>query len=352
MLLFTYKTSVFTCFGGYLGYSLTRLAVSPVLNFFGSVSSQTGLHAGDWVEIKQPDEIALTLDADGALDGLPFMPEMVEYCGHRMRVIRKAEKTCTEGPKVIYEMREFIGSDVVLLEGNLRCSGAAHGGCQRVCQLFWKTAWLRPVASNDVAPSRPRSNPAILLAKLKTLAAPDRYFCQSTELLRATQPITSWQRLQKCWYEYRFGSFSVFKAISLIVVPQFRKFMLRYRDPSLRGTLTKTPVEKLDLKAGELVEIKSPEEIAQTIDKLGRNRGLRCDSYAVRSFAGKEVRVRTRLDRMINESTGVMHEMQNTVILDGIGCECPLILGGCPRRDPAFWREIWLKRAGPVTEKS
>lgn len=44
------------------------------------------LRAGDWVAVKGPSEIAETLDADGALDGLPFMPEMIQYCGRRYRV--------------------------------------------------------------------------------------------------------------------------------------------------------------------------------------------------------------------------------------------------------------------------
>ncbi|HVW84082.1 MAG TPA: hypothetical protein VHB50_05360, partial [Bryobacteraceae bacterium] len=44
---------------------------------------------GEWVEVKSAPEIARTLDADGALDGLPFMPEMLGHCGRRYRVIRR-----------------------------------------------------------------------------------------------------------------------------------------------------------------------------------------------------------------------------------------------------------------------
>ena len=40
---------------------------------------------GDLVEVKTPDEIASTLDSDGALDHLPFMPEMLEFCGRRFQ---------------------------------------------------------------------------------------------------------------------------------------------------------------------------------------------------------------------------------------------------------------------------
>ena len=37
--------------------------------------------AGDRVLVRSPEEILATLDADGTLDGLPFMPEMLDWCG-------------------------------------------------------------------------------------------------------------------------------------------------------------------------------------------------------------------------------------------------------------------------------
>ena len=39
------------------------------------------LRRGDFVEVKVPDEILQTLDAEGASDHLPFMAEMLEFCG-------------------------------------------------------------------------------------------------------------------------------------------------------------------------------------------------------------------------------------------------------------------------------
>src|SRR6516165_9997873 len=37
--------------------------------------------AGTLVRIRSAGEIAATLDAEGRLDGLPFMPEMAAHCG-------------------------------------------------------------------------------------------------------------------------------------------------------------------------------------------------------------------------------------------------------------------------------
>ena len=48
---------------------------------------------------------------------------------------------------------------------------------------------------------------------------------------------------------------------------------------------------------------------------------------------------------MIVESTGEMIHMQGTVTLEGTTCLCHMsALGGCPRKDPVYWREIWLER--------
>ena len=52
------------------------------------------LRVGDLVEVRSEDEILATLDDCGAVDGLPFMPEMLEYCGKHFRVGKRADKTC------------------------------------------------------------------------------------------------------------------------------------------------------------------------------------------------------------------------------------------------------------------
>lgn len=108
------------------------------------------LRSGDFVEVKPPEEILLTLDGDGALDGLPFMPEMIEFCGKRFQISKRVVKTCTSGTKAGSSMRVFPTDDVFLLEG-LRCSGSDHDGCQKACTIFWREAWLRKVDRREVS---------------------------------------------------------------------------------------------------------------------------------------------------------------------------------------------------------
>ena len=52
------------------------------------------LGVGDWVEVRSREEILATLDENGRLEELPFMPQMFQYCGRRFRVIARAHKTC------------------------------------------------------------------------------------------------------------------------------------------------------------------------------------------------------------------------------------------------------------------
>ena len=52
------------------------------------------LRAGERVRVRPAAEILETLDAHGVVNGLPFMPEMLEYCGRELRVFKSAHKTC------------------------------------------------------------------------------------------------------------------------------------------------------------------------------------------------------------------------------------------------------------------
>jgi hypothetical protein len=44
--------------------------------------------------VKCHEDILATLDQDGMLDRLPFMPEMLQYCGREFTVFKRADKTC------------------------------------------------------------------------------------------------------------------------------------------------------------------------------------------------------------------------------------------------------------------
>ena len=286
-------------------------------------SSHTKLKVGDIVEVLSAEEIFRTLDEDGSLDGLPFMPEMLEQCGRRARLTSHALKACVETRKAYIDMRGFWGQDVWILD-ELRCSGAGHDGCQRGCLLFWKAAWLRKVAGDALAIEPVPSDVERLSRKLKTKTAPDQYFCQSTELVKATRPLSVKDRLRLAVTDFRLGNVRLFEIIKRVLLPVFWKAVHRYIRPRhVVGALTRTPLALLGLEPGEQVEVKSSEEIARTLNARGCNRGLRYD-HGLNRFCGTRFRVRNRLDNMIIESSGQMVHLQGTVTLEKSSCLCYL----------------------------
>ena len=82
---------------------------------------------GDLVEVKTPDEVLQTLDSEGALEHLPFMPEMLQFCGRRFSVSNRALTVCFSGSG---SRRGFRGNDVVTLDG-LRCSDTIMMGVRK-----------------------------------------------------------------------------------------------------------------------------------------------------------------------------------------------------------------------------
>jgi len=72
--------------------------------------------------------------------------------------------------------------------------------------------------------------------------------------------------------------------------------------------------------------------IPSRLEDWGRDQDRGCGKYKVRKSC------------LILEATGEMREMENTVIREELNCTCKNVLGGCPRQDPVYWREIWLAR--------
>ena len=313
------------------------------------------LHAGDLVVVRSPGEILATLDADGRLDGLPFMPEMLEWYGKPFRVSRRVEKTCMEVEPQHYPNRRFASHDVVFLDGP-RCDGGAHDGCQRGCRVFWKEAWLRP-ATGEATPTPPSDNElAALHTRLTVKVADDRYACQSTELFRATEAFPGKKKpwmVRIAFREVWNGELTAVRLVQLFLRwVRFRVPRAFRGNSSLHGPNKRTPTESLDLQPGEIVRVKSRARIAETLDSLGRNRGMAiCEEMT--QLCGREAEVRIRVDRIIEEKTGKMRPLEHSVMLrnlrgDPRACEeclCHAEMGDCPRGELMYWREIWLERA-------
>lgn len=322
-----------------------------------------GLKVGDLVEVLSADEIRSTLDASGELDGLPFMPEMLAYCGRRMTVHKVALKAC-----------DYIGysgmrrmSDAVHLTA-ARCDGAAHGGCETRCSIYWKEQWLKRVSPGDPAAPAPDPGRRALLPLLveNTQREPfedgaRRWSCQATEMQRAAPEALPLKRLSQYPADIRSGNAglgAVVKAFGVALFDRYQDLSRRFLPPALRireglhwgfikgGVLTgRTPTVELNLQPGEVVRIKSREEIMATLDADLLNRGMGFEAEMSR-FCGRTARVKARATRCIDERSGRMLTMKNPcIILEGIVCE-GAYTANCPREYVCWWREIWLERVG------
>jgi len=312
-----------------------------------SAPQPLSLRKGDWVEVRSAEEVLGTLDANGTLDGLPFMPEMLPFCGRRFQVAARVVQAVIDGAALGNYTESFVrgfrGDDVVLLE-MLRCSGAEHGGCQRGCRLFWKEAWLRKVEPGDPPTTGAAASPAAAI-RLKSRTAEGRYFCQSTEFRNATRHLSWRDRLENCFRNVRWGNCSALEMARQLAVWAYWRIRRRLFGEWPRGRQKSTPVASLNLQPDEWVEVKPLAEIIQTLDPRGRNRGLHFSPDMAR-FCGRKLRVRSRAAPLITEVTGQIRAIPNTVILEEAVCDsATYAFGGCPRADFMYWREIWLRRA-------
>ncbi len=163
-------------------------AVDLKSRIFPDLEPAIALKPGELVEVRSAAEVMSSLDGNGKLDGLPFMPEMLAFCGRRLRVSKRADNTCALGqPRRI--------EDTVHL-AQLRCDGSAHRGCEAGCLFLWKEAWLRRVADGADEPrptlaAVPAAGTAdVAYRMLSDLARKpnNTLMCQSTELASATCP--------------------------------------------------------------------------------------------------------------------------------------------------------------------
>lgn len=335
------------------------------------------LKAGDWVEVRSREEILATLDERGRLDNLPFMPEMLEYCGQRLRVFKRADKTCeyTQG----WSIRRMTNS--VHLEG-VRCDGNGHDGCQAGCLIFWKEAWLKRRESGLVRLDNLGGAPKVqargsgfisvekLLSASRTTSSHGEtiYTCQATDVPRFTSYMSFWDPRQYI-RDLRSGNLksglegnlrghrvlefilNVLRLLQASIIGLFNQVQSRRQGkhyPFIEGDSAKTPIEFLDLRPGDLVEVRSKEEIVATLGKDQKNRGLWFDSEML-PYCGGIYRVLRRVHKIIDEKTGKLITMKNPcIVLEGVVCRSDFHRL-CPRAIYPYWRESWLRRASDVT---
>lgn len=171
--------------------------------------------------------------------------------------------------------------------------------------------------------------------------------CQSTSLIEATSSLPLWDFRQYLW-DISSGNFKPIDRLHMLLINlrvKAESLLIGKKYVLIRGRCRSTPIVTLNLQAGEIVEVKTKEEIVATLDSKGRNRGLDFKPE-MSKYCGKKFRVLKRLDRMMNERTGKIRLIKNTVLLEGVTCDGKMH-SGCQRNCFCLWREAWLRRVPP-----
>ncbi len=313
------------------------------------------LRAGERVALRPPQEIIATLDANATFEGVPFMPEMLQYYGRAFTVAARVEKICD----TICPVGSRRMGNAVFLE-DLRCDGAAHGGCQAECRIYFKEAWLARVPPG-ATPAAPEELPLAALTRLANAHVrqgdPSLFRCQATEARRATTPLPTYDVRQYA-REVRSGNVALGRMLRLslrIVWWELRSLARRPAGHLPRVRRMFGQPAALGLQPGEWVEVRSAAEIARTLDRRNTNRGLYFSAPEMTPACGKRFRVRRRVTRIIDEPSGRMLTLKNDcIVLDGPLCDGERSIGRwfCSRQIYPYWREAWLMRAEAPTQRA
>ncbi len=307
------------------------------------------LEPGSVVYVRPLEQILATLNQEGMLDGLPFMTEMLGYCGQRCRVASRVEATCVLGSG----LRRFGLDDVVTLEG-VRCDGQAHEDCQVSCLIFWKEAWL----SRQSLPGPGHLSAACEAGTIERLSGSHsrQLLCQSAALRSATQPVG------RCRKYVLVVQHLLARRVGFLLIVRYAGPALFWRlvgpiyrfGKGAKAKLARKPrLELADrcasegaplpLNPGDWVQVKTKQEIQQTLDGNSRNAGL---SFTLDMFpyCGGLYQVRSPIQTIIRETDGKRVHLHNTVSLSQVTCRGLLHCGVCPREHFLWWRHAWLKR--------
>lgn len=101
--------------------------------------------------------------------------------------------------------------------------------------------------------------------------------------------------------------------------------------------------EVLNLRPGELVQVRSKEEIFSTLNERGRNKGLYFMPEMLK-FCDKKFKVFKKVEKIRLESNGELRKLKTpSIFLEGVLCDGEFNYG-CERSCFLYWREDWLKR--------
>jgi hypothetical protein len=120
-------------------------------------------------------------------------------------------------------------------------------------------------------------------------------------------------------------------------------WFLKLIGKSNRSSASETGTTTWGLKAGDLVRVRSEEEIQATLNHWGQLKGCMFMPEML-PYCGTTQRVLKRLERFVDERDYHVKKSQGIVLLEALHCQGTSDYGRCDRACFYFWREEWLEK--------
>jgi len=130
-----------------------------------------------------------------------------------------------------------------------------------------------------------------------------------------------------------------FKRYSNDLINWFYRLTGRSSKPSAPPT----NVSSTHLKAGDLVRVRSQEEIEATLNHWRQLRGCTFMPEMV-EYCGTTQRVHKFMERFVDERDLRVKRCNGIILLEGVLCQGTADFGRCDRSCFIFWREEWLEK--------
>ena len=118
---------------------------------------------------------------------------------------------------------------------------------------------------------------------------------------------------------------------------------VRWRGDSSPQEMAKDFIPAIPFTQGELVRVRSREEILSTLDPFKELKGCAFlpDMY---QYCGTEQRVLRSMRHFMDERDYKLKKVRGVILLENVMCNGTPTFGECDRCCFLFWREEWLER--------
>jgi len=100
------------------------------------------------------------------------------------------------------------------------------------------------------------------------------------------------------------------------------------------------------IETGDLVQVRSMDEINQTLDRFGYTKGCKFMAQ-MENYCGQQYRVAGKVDKFFDEARFRRLSCRNIVLLEKVYCDGSSV-HGCDKMCLLFWRTEWLQKLNSV----